>query len=442
MAMSTYKSCHRHRQDRIRPMVSGTGRVSARAVGASEVRAMGAFDTVFQDARLADGKRVHVGITSGRIAEIISADAIAPDATTAVNIGGRLLLPGLVEGHIHLDTSFYGDTWQPYRPCMDGFDVRERVAIQMENLARAAPMKERACNQLELCIGHGTTTMRSHVMISAEVGLRHLEAILAVREAYREIIDLQLVAFPQSGILSSPGTATLLDEAIGLGCDVVGGLDPATFDNDLDGHLDVVFGIAERRGVPIDIHLHDHGTLGAYEIEQIAARTSASGLQGRVAISHAYALGDLSAPQQQKLGDTLAAAGVAIMTNAPGNHAFPPVALLRKAGVTVFSGSDNIRDSWWPYGDGDMLRRANLIGYRSGFFEDHELATAFDIVTTGGAIALGLADYGIAPGCKADFVVVDAAHVPEAVAGVPGNRAVYKSGRLVAENGRMLARSL
>ncbi len=401
---------------------------------------MAALETVFRNARLTDGTLVHIGVRGGRITGIASAEATAPVAAGVVEVGGRLLLPGLVEGHIHLDTSFYGDSWQPYRPCRDGFDVRERVAIQMENLARAAPMEERACHQLELCIGHGTTAMRSHVMISAEVGLRHLEVILAVREAFREIIDLQLVAFPQSGIISNPGAAKLLDEAVCLGCDVVGGLDPATFDNDLDGHLDVVFGIAERRGVPIDIHLHDHGTLGAYEIEQIAARTSASGLQGRVAISHAYALGDMTAPQQQKLGDTLALAGVAIMTNAPGNHAFPPVALLRKAGVTVFSGSDNIRDSWWPYGDGDMIRRANMIGYRSGFFEDHELVMAFDLVTTGGATALGLADYGLAEGCKADFVILDAAHVPEAVAGVPGNRSVYKGGRLVAENGRLPAR--
>jgi len=128
------------------------------------------------------------------------------------------------------------------------------------------------------------------------------------------------------------------------------------------------------------------------------------------------------------------------MTNAPGNHAFPPVALLRSAGVNVFSGSDNIRDSWWPYGDGDMLRRANLIGYRSGFYEDRELEMAFDLVTTGGATALRLADYGLAPGCKADFIIVDAAHVSQAVAGVPGNRTVYKGGRLVAENGRLLTR--
>src|SRR4029079_12001257 len=116
-----------------------------------------------------------------------------------------------------------------------------------------------------------------------------------------------------------------------------------------------------------------------------------------------------------KAGERIAAAGVAIMTNAPGDHPFPPVAALRKAGVTVFAGADNIRDSWWPYGDGDMLNRANMIGYRSGFYEDWELEAAFDVVTRAGASALGLADYGIVVGASADFVAMSAQHVPEAV---------------------------
>jgi cytosine deaminase len=136
----------------------------------------------------------------------------------------------------------------------------------------------------------------------------------------------------------------------------------------------------------------------------------------------------------------LAAAGVAIMTNAPGNHAFPPVAALRQAGVTVFSGSDNIRDSWWPYGDGDMLSRANMIGYRSGFYEDHELAAAFDVVTHAGAKALGLEGYGIVVGASADFVAMRAQHVPEAVVAVPRDRTVYRRGRAVASGGTVLAR--
>jgi cytosine deaminase len=126
------------------------------------------------------------------------------------------------------------------------------------------------------------------------------------------------------------------------------------------------------------------------------------------------------------------------MTNAPGAHSFPPVATLRSAGVTVFSGSDNIRDSWWPYGDGDMLGRATIIGYRSGFYTDEELEAAFDIVTSSGAKALRLEDYGLIEGARADFVVLEAAHVPEAVVSVPKRRAVYKAGKLVAQNGELV----
>ncbi|MEO5756574.1 MAG: amidohydrolase family protein, partial [Mesorhizobium sp.] len=177
--------------------------------------------------------------------------------------------------------------------------------------------------------------------------------------------------------------------------------------------------------------LHDGGTLGLFQVEEIAARTRALGMQGHVAVSHAYGLGDIPADTLLKAGEMLAAAGVAIMTNAPGNHAFPPVAALRQAGVTVFSGSDNIRDSWWPYGDGDMLSRANLIGYRSGFYEDWELASAFDVVSYAGAKALGLEGYGIAVGAKADFVAMEAHHVPEAVVAVPKGRTVYRAGKQV-----------
>jgi cytosine deaminase len=253
------------------------------------------------------------------------------------------------------------------------------------------------------------------------------------------MIDIQLVAFPQSGILSSPGTAELLDEALKLGCDLVGGLDPASFDRDVDGHLDVVFGLAEKRGAGVDIHLHDAGTLGLFQIEAIAARTKALGMGGKVVVSHAYALGDISADALAKAGEMLAACGVAIMTNAPGNHAFPPVAALRKEGVTVFAGSDNVRDSWWPYGDGDMLNRANMIGYRSGFFEDWELEAAYDVVSHAGARALGLEGYGISVGAKADFVALTATHVPEAVVAVPKPRTVFRKGKEVARDGKITA---
>ncbi|TRD02179.1 amidohydrolase family protein [Mesorhizobium sp. WSM4305] len=412
--------------------------------------------TIFRNAKLADGSLADFFVTGGRFSAIVPAGKAPPadfapvapaigtpgivDPAAIIGLDGQLVVPAFVEGHIHLDTSFYGDAWRPHIPCSNGFDVRERVAFQARNLAAAAPMAERAKNQLELCVGNGSLAMRSHVMVDASVGLSHVETILAVREKYRDLIDIQLVAFPQSGILSSPGTAELLDEALRLGCDLVGGLDPASFDRDVKGHLDVVFALARKHGAGVDIHLHDGGALGLFQVEEIAARTKALGMAGHVAVSHAYGLGDIPPDALARAGAMLAAAGVAIMTNAPGNHAFPPVAALRQAGVTVFSGSDNIRDSWWPYGDGDMLNRANMIGYRSGFYEDRELAAAFDVVTHAGARALGLADYGIAVGAKADFVAMPAQHVPEAVVAVPKDRTVYRRGKAVARHGKVLAR--
>lgn len=398
---------------------------------------MAGIETLFTNAKLADGLLMDVGVAGGRIVAIEPAGTLAA-ATKKVDIAGALLVPAFVEGHIHLDTSFYGDKWIPHKPCTNGFDVHERVAFQAENMAKAAPMAERARKQLELCVAHGSLQMRSHVMVDGSVGLKHLETILEIREEYRDIIDIQLVAFPQSGILKCPGTADLLAEAVAMGADLVGGLDPASFDRDLQGHLDVVFGVAEKHGVGVDIHLHDFGSLGVFTVEEICARTAALGLQGRVAISHAYGLGDLDADGARRIGAKIAAAGVSIMTNAPGDHVFPPVATLRSEGVNVFAGNDNIRDSWWPYGDGDMLARAMMIGYRSGFYTDEELATAFDVVTFAGAKALGLEGYGIAIGAKADFVTLAAEHVPEAVVAVPKGRRVFKEGRLVAENGAVV----
>lgn len=399
--------------------------------------ALSLLDTVFTGAKLADGSIKDIGVSDGRIVSITAAGTQASAGET-VDLSGTLLVPGFVEGHIHLDTSFYGDTWIPHKPCTDGFDVHERVAFQAQNMAQAAPMDVRARSQLDLCIANGCTAMRSHVMVDGSVGLKSLETIMAVREEYRGIIDIQLVAFPQSGILKSPGTPALLDEAAAMGADVIGGLDPASFDRDIEKHLDVVFGIAEKHGIDVDIHLHDGGTLGLFTIEQICARTAALSMGGHVSISHAYALGDLQKDAARQAAGLLFRSGVSIMTNAPGNHAFPPVALLREEGVTVFSGSDNIRDSWWPYGDGDMLSRAMIIGYRSGFYTDGELNTAFDIVTKESAKALRLEGYGIEIGARADFVTLDAEHIPVAVVSVPKKRSVYKGGKLVARDGAVV----
>ena len=259
--------------------------------------------------------------------------------------------------------------------------------------------------------------------------------MLALREAYRDVIDLQFVAFPQAGMLINPGTRDLMRAALELGVDIVGGIDPAGIDRDPIGHLEAVFAMATRYGKGVDIHLHDPGELGRWQIERIADMTQAEGLAGRVMISHAYCLGAFPTADLAPLADRLAALDISIMTCAPPHTTVPPVAWLRSRGVNVCSGSDGIRDAWSPMGNGDMLERAMLIALRYGWSKDEELAMAFDIVSAGGARALGVESYGLAAGCRADFVLLAAENLAAAVVDRPAGRTVVSRGRIVARDG-------
>jgi cytosine deaminase len=384
---------------------------------------------MIRNATLLDGSRRDIEIRDGRIAALR-----APSPGDGIHLAGSLLLPPLVDGHIHLDKTLLGLAWIPNQAT--GGAVSDRIAAERRVRAhRTVPESETGSTLVRQVVASGTLHMRSHVDIDNQLGLHNLHEVLKIRERFRDLVSIEIVAFPQSGIVGSPGTASLLDEALGQGADLVGGLDPVGIDNDLDGHLDAVFAIAERRGAGIDIHLHDGGEGGIAEIEAIARRTIAGGLQGKVAISHAFALGSVSTDLARRTADLLASAGVAIMSHGPGAASMPPVKLLREHGVTVFAGSDNIRDAWSPFGNGDMLERAMLIGYRANFRHDEELAIAFDMVTDAAARVLGLADYGIKVGGPADFVVVDVGSLAEAVAARPRRKMVIKGGRVVARDG-------
>ncbi len=384
-------------------------------------------DNILANARLDDGRLVDITIIGGVIDRIADAGSESADA---VQVGGRLVLPGFVDGHIHLDKTLLGLPWQPHRP---GASVPERIEAEKRQLAET-PLStfERASVLVRQVISFGTTRLRCHVDIDPGVKLANLHAVLAVRETFSENIDIQIVAFPQSGILAAPGTADLLDAALNEGAGVVGGLDPAGIDDDVEGHLRVVFGLAERHGAAIDLHLHDPGPLGAFELRRIAERARAAGMQGKVAVSHAFALGDIDRDDFSRTADALAEGGVAIMTNGPGSAPIPPVADLTGRGVLVFAGSDNIRDSWSPFGNGDMLERAMIIAYRSGFGTDDELRLTHAFATSHASRATGIERCRVAVGGRADLVVLPAAHVPEAVASRPTDRMVFKRGRRVA----------
>ena len=358
------------------------------------------------------------------------------DSTIQVIDGDRqILLPGFVDAHTHIDKTFWGQPWQPHRAgprLIDKIDNERSMRAELQ-----LSVETQAGNQIRQAISKGTTHIRTHVDVASDIGLRHIEAVLAVREQLRDLITLQIVAFPQSGMLIQPGIAAQLEEAISMGADLIGGIDPSSMDRNPVGHLDTIFGIAERHAVGVDIHLHEPGELGAFAVELIAERTRALGLQGRVTISHAFCLGMVGDAYLEQLIGLLLENNIAIMTHAPGNHPFPPVKRLAEAGVRLCSGSDGIRDAWGPYGNADMLERAMLLGYRSNYRRDDELELTLNITTRGGAEVMAAEGYGVEPGCRADLVIVRGETLAHAVVERDPRRLVIKNGRVVARDGDM-----
>ncbi|QYX49383.1 amidohydrolase family protein [Pseudomonas tussilaginis] len=385
------------------------------------------FDRVFVNAVAADGSPLSLAVVDGRIAHL-GADFGPLEGVERIDLAGHLLLPGFVDGHIHLDKSFVGDRWHPHQSVGS---LRERLAVEKRELALAPSIVERADALIAQAVSFGTVAMRSHVDVDATTGLSNLHAVMEAREKWRGIVDIELVAFPQAGVMSCPGTADVLEAAIRDGAEVIGGIDPTTLDGDAEGQLEVVFGIAERHGVKVDIHLHEPGLQGVVQLQRIAERTCAAGLQGRVSVSHAYALGQVTEEVLERIAASLAQARVSIMTNAPGDHDFPPILRLRAAGVNVFAGNDNIRDAWWPYGNADMLQRAMLIGYRSGFYSDEALNVALAMATSAGAAAIEKKDYGLMVGNDATFIVLKADNGAAAVAAAPAERRMVRRGQLL-----------
>jgi len=385
--------------------------------------------------RLADGSAADLLIEAGRIASI-GPGLTPPAGAEVIEAEGRLLLPALVDGHVHLDKTLIG---LPFIPHIPGDTVAKRIAAERK-LRREinTPVEARGGALIERMATLGTVALRSHVDIDPEVGLAGLEAVLRLKQSHGHLMDIQTVAFPQSGILREPGTAALLDEAAKAGVDLIGGLDPAGIDGDVTGHLDIVFDVAARHGIGLDIHLHDGGSLGAHELQQIARRTEDLGLAGKVNVSHAFCLGELAPGLFAATAEALARAGVSIMTSAPGPVPMPPIKALRAAGVTVFAANDNIRDAWSPFGSGDLLERAALVCDRQDFRADDDLALALDLVSTVPAAILGREIADLTPGSPADLMLVAAGSRAEAVASRPRDRIVIKAGRVIARDGALI----
>lgn len=347
---------------------------------------------------------------------------------------GAILWPGLIDAHTHLDKNLLGMGWHVNNRAAV---LQGRIDYERENRHSLGidPHRQSMRHALEL-VRSGATHIRSHVDIDTTHGLTVLEGVLKTREELAGIIDIQIVAFPQSGVMTRPGTVELLDEALAMGCEVLGGLDPCGIDRDPKGQLDAIFGLAVKHGKPIDFHLHELGELGAFTMGLILERVRANGMAGLVDISHAFTLGAPDAARVAGLIEQLAELDIGILTTGAPSSVVPSMKQCRAAGIRFAGGCDGVRDTWGPWNLPDMMDRARIIGQKNGVRSDIDLRAVLEVVSEEGAKILRLADYGVEPGCRADFLLFDAETIGEAVVQPATIPLVVKGGRVTARGGQ------
>ncbi|MFK4465524.1 amidohydrolase family protein [Bacillus sp. RC252] len=367
-------------------------------------------------------------IEDGRFKRIIS--GIAQEEGTLTFDANRLLvLPAFEEMHIHIDKTYYSGPWKACMPAENIFTrFNEEKTILPKQLATA---QDRAENMLELLLRNGATNIRTHCNVDPVIGLRNLEATLAALGTYKDRLSGRIVAFPQHGLLRS-NSVQLVKDAMRMGAHLVGGVDPATVDNDIEKSLHTIMDIAVEFNADVDIHLHDANNLGTFTMKRLASLTEEAGWQGRVTISHALGLGGVTNKEAEEVAERLAALKIDITSTVPIGKQVIPIPLLDKKGVKVSLGNDSITDHWSPFGTGDMLQKANRLAERFGWSDERSLGKALRFIT-GGKETLNNEGKRVWPnvGDEASFVLTNATCAAEAVARQTEKRVVMYKGNVV-----------
>ncbi len=393
--------------------------------------------TIIRNVRPLGAPESDIVVRNGLIAAIGPGAGEGLSGDVVIEGEGRLVFPGLIDAHGHMDKTLLGLPWHRNEvdPTLLDMIENERRVRREERI----DFHEQSMRHARAAIAVGTTHIRTHVDVDTEIGLAAIHGVQQTQAAMKDALDIQIVAFPQSGMLVRPGTVDLLEAALQDGAELIGGLDPCSIDRDPACHLDVIFGLAQKYDVDLDIHVHEPGELGAFSIDLIVERTRVLGYQGRVVISHAFALGGVDEDRLAGLVERIVENDIVIMSHGPGGHRLiPNIKKLRAAGVRLISGNDGIQDAWNPLQRPDMLERAYVMAYRNNLRRDDDIEDVIDIVTYGNAAVMGDATYGLREGGSADLVIVEAETHVAAVVHRPSRWLVMKRGRITARNGECL----
>jgi cytosine deaminase len=398
------------------------------------------MDLIIRQARLQDNEELKdIAVQDGKIIEI--ADAIEGNAAKEIQAEGRVLIPGLIESHIHLDKALIASR----KPNKSGtLQEAIKVTAELKPTFTKEDVYSRAKQALEMIITSGVTTIRTHSEFDPAQGFTGFETILQLKEEYKDLVDIQVVAFPQEGIFKAPGTEEMMYQAMEMGADVVGGI-PYN-DAPANDHIDLVFEIAKKYGKDIDLHQDFADEADNLSIEYLCKKTIAEGYQGRVSVGHLTALHALPEVELRPIIELMAEADISVMAlPATDLHlgarsdeynvrrAVTPIRKLRDGGVNMCIATNNIRNAFTPYGTGDVMQTAMLAIPVAHLGGADDLPTVLPMITTNPARAIGLKDYGIEVGNKADMVLLDTKVVNDAIIDLPTRLFVIKNGRVTVE---------
>ena len=400
------------------------------------------FELLLRDCRLPDGRLVDLGTVPGKIAEIGS--LAGHPALRVVDCGGRVLTPGLVDAHIHLDKALLSER----APSIEGTVAEAlRVTAEAKRGFTVDDIRARARRVLDAAVRAGTTAMRSHVEIDPIVGLKGLEALVGLKREYAPAIDLQLCAFAQEGILQSPGTEALLARALEGGADLIGGCPY----NDTDAHaqIDIVFRLAREFDVDVDFHIDFFDEPEHMDVLYVAEQAVRFGWQGRVAVGHVSELAALEPEQLDRAATILKDAGIGViilpatdlylMGRKDARNArrgIAPAKRLLAAGVTVAAATNNILNAFTPMGTGDLALMGYLMTAAAHMGTERDVADILAMLTEHPARLLRLPDYGLQVGARADLVLWETERPAEVVTTMAPRRLVVKAGRLSIQHER------